>query len=168
MYCLDTTLARNAQSPSMHNGCVHCAVLNGLTHLKFRHAAQQLPPLVHAVQVKSGIVAQLRSSVGHPLLICCSSLQGGLVDQLRDVVRAREASIAQLHNEQHHANVMLQAVRAERDRLQHEVCLRRASTSSCLTIVMLDTCACLFSFLSITALYLMSSSVAAACQLAGI
>lgn len=49
-------------------------------------------------------------------------LQGELVSQLREVVQAREATIAHLHNEQHHASIMLQAVRAERDRLQHEVC----------------------------------------------
>ena len=48
-------------------------------------------------------------------------LQGELVSQLRDVVRVREATIAQLHNEQQQAGIMLEAVRAERDRLQHQV-----------------------------------------------
>ena len=43
------------------------------------------------------------------------------MSQLREVVKAREATIAQLHNEQHQASIMLIAVRAERDRLQHEV-----------------------------------------------
>jgi len=48
-------------------------------------------------------------------------LQGELVSQLREVVQAREATIAHLHSEQHQASIMLEAVRAERDRLQHEV-----------------------------------------------
>ncbi|KAL3161186.1 hypothetical protein ABBQ38_009553 [Trebouxia sp. C0009 RCD-2024] len=47
--------------------------------------------------------------------------KGELVSQLREVVKAREATIAQLQNEQHQASIMLIAVRAERDRLQHEV-----------------------------------------------
>jgi hypothetical protein len=49
-------------------------------------------------------------------------VQGELVSQLREVVQAREATIAHLHSEQHHASIMLEAVRAERDCLQHEVC----------------------------------------------
>ena len=44
------------------------------------------------------------------------------MSQLREVVRAREATIAHLHSEQQQAGIMLEAVRAERDRLQHEVC----------------------------------------------
>ncbi len=59
-------------------------------------------------------------------------LQGELVSQLREVVQAREATIAHLHSEQHHASIMLQAVRAERDRLQHEVHSSASSTRHCL------------------------------------
>lgn len=43
------------------------------------------------------------------------------MNQLKEVVKAREATIAQLHNEQQQASIMLIAVRAERDRLQHQV-----------------------------------------------
>ncbi len=53
-------------------------------------------------------------------LVCYE--QGELVSQLREVVRAREMTIAHLHSEQQQAGIMLEAVRAERDRLQHEVC----------------------------------------------
>jgi len=59
-------------------------------------------------------------------------LQGELVSQLREVVQAREATIAHLHSEQHHASIMLQAVRAERDRLQHEVCSSDQPPMHCL------------------------------------
>lgn len=48
-------------------------------------------------------------------------MQGEIVDQLREVVKAREAAIAQLSNEQKQAALMFEAVRLERDRLQHEV-----------------------------------------------
>ena len=48
-------------------------------------------------------------------------MQGEIVDQLREVVKAREAAIAQLSNEQVQAGLMFEAVRLERDRLQHEV-----------------------------------------------
>lgn len=56
------------------------------------------------------------------LSLCVLFVQGELVSQLREVVQAREATIAHLHSEQHQASIMLEAVRAERDRLQHEVC----------------------------------------------
>ena len=49
-------------------------------------------------------------------------MQNDLVSQLREVVRLREATIAHLHSEQQQAGIMLEAVRAERNRLQHEVC----------------------------------------------
>lgn len=45
------------------------------------------------------------------------------MDQLREVVKAREAAIAQLSNEQKQAGLMLEAVTMERDRLRHEVVL---------------------------------------------
>ena len=48
-------------------------------------------------------------------------MQGEIVDQLREVVKAREAAIAHLSNEQVQASLMFEAVRLERDRLQHEV-----------------------------------------------
>lgn len=48
-------------------------------------------------------------------------MQGEFVDQLREVVKVREAAIAQLSNEQQQAALMFEAVRLERDRLQHEV-----------------------------------------------
>lgn len=49
-------------------------------------------------------------------------MQGEIVDQLREVVKVREATIAQLSNEQQQATLMFEAVRLERDRLQHQVC----------------------------------------------
>ena len=48
-------------------------------------------------------------------------VQGEIVDQLREVVKAREAAIAQLSTEQTQAGLMLEAVKLERDRLRHEV-----------------------------------------------
>ena len=66
-------------------------------------------------------------------------MQGELLSQLRDVVRAREATIAQLHNEQQQAGIMLDAVRAERDRLQHEVRCSSKSPYSAHALLLLVT-----------------------------
>ena len=71
------------------------------------------------------------------------------MSQLREVVQAREATIAHLHSEQHHASVMLEAVRAERDRLQHEVRFCQ-SPGCCLTAsVAAQVTACLSMLLPI-------------------
>ncbi|DBB05557.1 hypothetical protein WJX77_006024 [Trebouxia sp. C0004] len=78
-------------------------------------------------------VQQSRIEKGPPAAVARMQAQllekGALVSQLREVVQAREATIAHLHSEQHYANVMLEAVRAERDRLQHEVNTRPDSDS---------------------------------------
>ena len=47
-----------------------------------------------------------------------------MVDQLREVVKAREAAIAQLSNEQKQAGLMLEAVPMERARLRPQVPLQ--------------------------------------------
>lgn len=62
------------------------------------------------------------------------------MSQLREVVQAREATIAHLHSEQHQASIMLEAVRAERDRLQHEVCSSANLHSiACLLVLQLSS-----------------------------
>ncbi|KAL0022073.1 hypothetical protein WJX79_001620 [Trebouxia sp. C0005] len=91
--------------------------------------------LRHSLEQRSDIIERLTANDVHQqekinLLkgeVCAASNlaqlleKGHLVSQLREVVQAREATIAHLHSEQHQASIMLEAVRAERDRLQHEV-----------------------------------------------
>ena len=71
------------------------------------------------------------------------------MSQLREVVQAREATIAHLHSEQHHASVMLEAVRAERDRLQHEVCFCQSPVCCLIATVAAQVIACLSMLLPI-------------------
>ncbi|DBB08187.1 TPA: hypothetical protein ACH3X3_008369 [Trebouxia sp. C0006] len=96
---------------------------------------------VSLVEAQTHMAAQQsRIEEGPPAAVARMQAQllekGELVSQLREVVQAREATIAHLHSEQHHASIMLEAVRAERDRLQHEVNTRPdsdscSSSSSC-------------------------------------
>ncbi|DBA81033.1 TPA: hypothetical protein ACH3X2_007238 [Trebouxia sp. C0005] len=81
---------------------------------------------VSLVEAQAHMAAQQsRIEEGPPAAVARMQAQllekGHLVSQLREVVQAREATIAHLHSEQHQASIMLEAVRAERDRLQHEV-----------------------------------------------
>lgn len=89
---------------------------------------------VSLVEAQAHMAAQQRSIVeGPPAAVARMQVQllekNDLVSQLREVVRAREATIAHLHSEQQQAGIMLEAVRAERDRLQHEVNTRPDSDS---------------------------------------
>ena len=57
-------------------------------------------------------------------------------------MKAREATIAQLHDEQHQASIMLIAVRAERDRLQHQVWSSSKAAPACLSLILLAATLC--------------------------